>query len=208
VLDRLFKLSSIGRSVGRVTSLGDVVKENFYGKSFLDRIASQRSTDTVDTVEHNSQPVGPDVRNRQDSSKRRLVSDEDEDEASIYKDSDPERPVEQTMKSRQRKRRRFDVDESDDNDSDGSVYKETDHDDSDLENQSVPSDFPEFEAPTSDVDELSISIENPRTALRGIPINRNPNRSYRTSTNSLSKHLLRESSPILLDDASDDELAI
>ena len=132
--------------------------------------------------------------------KRRAVSD---DETSIYKDSDPEDRVVNNVKPKRRKTRRFD--DSDD-DSDDSVYEDN-YDDSDVENHYIQSD-PDLEEPsTSDVDELSISIEPPRPALKGIPVNRKAHRtsSHRNSTN---KILVRESSPVFFDDESDDELAI
>ena len=197
VLERLFKLNSIGRN-GKTHRTKETAMEETDGGSFLERIGSQSSsTERYPWLESGE---GADVEieevKRHPRSKKRSARSE---EGSIYKDSDPERPVSQMINSRSRKRRRFDVENTDD-DSDGSVYEN-----SDLENQSVQSDSA-LEPSTSDVDELSISFENPRLALRGIPFNRKL--SHRTSTTSLAKSLVRESSPILLDDASDDELAI
>ena len=198
VLERLFKLSSIGRR-GR-SEIKDAAVEDSDGGSFLKRINWQQSmterhkwTEFEDGIDIEATEIQSHGRSR----KRGIGSD-----TSIYKDSDPERPVAQPVKPKPRKRRRFDVDNTDD-DSEGSVYEEG----SDLENQSIQS-ASEPDPSTSDVDELSISIDNPRPALRGIPLN-NRKLSHRTSKSSLSKSLLvRESSPILLDDESEDELAI
>jgi len=197
VLERLFKLSSIGRS-GRSERIKDLAVEDSNGGSFLKRINSQQSMaerykwpESEESTHVEVAEINDDGRAR----KRRL-------ETIIYKDSDPERQIAQTVKSNPRKRRRFDVDNTDD-DSEGSVYEES----NDVENQSVQS-ASELDPSTSDIDELSISISNPRPALRGI-LNLNHKLSHRTFTTSRSKSLLiRESSPILLDDPSDDELAI
>jgi hypothetical protein len=195
VLDRLFKLTNIGQTV-KNTRIQSTYSEESDGGSFLDRLghrkiqSGRKNVDGQDTngdeIEHNNR-----VR------KRTITSD---DETSIYKDSDPERKVVETARRKERKRRRF---EDSDNDSDRSVYE-----DSDLENHSVQSNS-DLEPSTSDIDELSIEIENPRFALRGIPINQNPTRPRTSSTSrTVGKMLVRESSPIFYDDASDDELAI
>ena len=197
LLERLFKLSSIGRheKSGRMK---EMVPEESDGGSFLERIHSQSSTTEKHPwleSEESSDLEMEEIRSNARGKKRSVRSDE----GNIYKDSDPDRPIAETMTWKPRKRRRFDVENTED-DSEGSIYE-----DDDLENQSVQSDSA-FEVSTSDVDELSISIDNPRLALRGIPFN--PKLSHRTSATSLSKSLVRESSPILLDDTSDDELAI
>jgi hypothetical protein len=198
VLERLFKLSSIGRR-GRSESK-DAAVEDSDGGSFLKRINLQQSMTERHKWTESEESTDVEVTEKKShgrSRKRRIGSD-----TSIYKDIDPERPVAQPVKPKPRKRRRFDADNTED-DSEGGVYEEG----SDLENQSIQS-ASEPDPSTSDVDELSISIDNPRPALRGIPLN-NRKLSHRTSKSSLSKSLLvRESSPILLDDESDDELAI
>src|SRR5271170_3483207 len=160
VLERLFKLSSIGRR-GRSERKDLAVDERDAG-SFLKRINSQQSmserykwTESEDSTDVEVAEIKGHGRGR----KRRIGSVD----TSIYRDSDPEQPVAQTLTPEPRKRRRFDVDNTDD-DSERSVYEE----DSDLENRSIQS-ASELEPSTSDVDELSISMSNPRPPLRGIP---------------------------------------
>jgi hypothetical protein len=140
-------------------------------------------------------------------SPRKRVIESDDEETSIYKDSDPEYMVTETVIPSPRKRRRF---AQSDTESDGSVYEESANEDSDLENQSVQSESETDIPPTSDVDELSISITPSRSALQGITINRTPKKSpsHHNSARITSKFLVRESSPIILDDESDDELAL
>ena len=197
VLERLFKLSSIGRC-GRSERVKDLVVEESDGTSFLQRINSQRPvtngpswSESEGTTE--AEMIG--ITGHRHDRKREGRSDD----GSIYENSDTERAISQRVKSKPRKRRRLDVRDGGD-DSDGSLYE-----DRDFENQSVRTDS-EIEAPTSDVDELSISNEPPRPVLHRITLN--CKLSHRTSTTSLSKSFIRESSPILLDDPSDDELAM
>jgi len=193
VLERLFKLTSIGRTVKRGRTASAIVEDKD-GGSFLERLGQSGTKLTEIENEKGS------ARHNGCARKRRVVSD---NETGIYEDSDPEDRVINNVKPKRRTRRRFD---DCDDDSDDSVYEENYHD-SDVENRSVQSD-PDLEEPsTSDIDELSISVEPPRPALKGIPVNRKAHRtsSHRNSTN---KILVRESSPVLFDDVSDDELAI
>lgn len=195
VLERLFKLSSIGSTVKNARTK-DVIKEARDEGSFLKRLAAdQRRTIPISLK-------------RTKSPRKRVIESDDEDgDASIYKDSNPEYTVMETIIPSPRKRRRF---AQSDTESDGSVYQASINEDSDLENQSIQSEPESDLLSTSDVDELSISLTPNRSALQGIAINRTPRKSphHHNSGRVVSKLLVRESSPALLDDGSDDELAL
>jgi hypothetical protein len=98
------------------------------------------------------------------------------DEISCNEDADEESALPE------RKRRRFG---DSDYDSEDSVYED-----------------PEVEPTSSDIDELSISIE-PRPLLKHIHLNRKL-----SSITHSSKMVVRESSPVTIEEASEDELAI
>jgi hypothetical protein len=189
VLERLFKLTSIGQSAKGVRTKSLLSEEIDGGSSFLERLG-QRPIQSRDKDESG-------YKRRVD--KRRIVSD---DETSISKNNDPKGSVIETSIHNRRKRRRF---EESDDDSDISAY-EDEEEDNDLENHSVESNS-ELDPSTSDIDELSISLPDPRHALQCLPINRKSTNLQPSSTR-LKKMLVRESSPAFFDDESDDELAI
>ena len=195
VLDRLFKLTNIGQTA-KSTRVESVYSEESDGESFLERLGHRKMQSGMKNV-YGRDKNDDEIEDNNQVRKRTISSD---DETSIYKDSDPERKEVEATKGEGRKRQRF---EDSDDDSDRSVYEY-----SDLENYSVQSNS-DLEPSTSDIDELSIEIHDPRSALRGIPINRNPTRPRTSSTSrAVGKMLVRESSPIFYNDESDDELAI
>jgi hypothetical protein len=195
VLERLFKLSSIGQTEKRPRTERTRIKliGSEEGESFLQRIGLVRK-------------AGAERGNVGTLEERTAVED----------DTPPKRTRERTsprrLPGKGRKRRRFDHT----SDEEGSI----DEEESDVENI-VPTRPPrkgrkrcksgtilltqlvdtsdEEDPATSDVDELSISIkEPPRAALARLAVNRRVSSSM----------LVRESSPIALGDESDDELAM
>ena len=183
VLARLFRFSSIGKSVktARVKKVG--VDETDV-ESFLERLSQLQP-------EFQGKQMTGDMGRRCDRTgdtryvgKRGIVSD---DEINIYANSPIEIRRTHDIKPRRRKRRFEDTE----NKSAGSIYQ-----DSDPESYHVRS------PSASDVDELSVSLNHPRPALKGISTNRKSNPRVPNTM------LVRECSPIFFDDASDDELAI
>jgi hypothetical protein len=198
VLSRLFKLSSIGKTVrsARTKELSMEARDE-ESHSFLKRLEADQRKPAF---------ISPN-RTKKSPRKRVIESDDDDGEAPIYKDSELEYMVMETIKPSPRKRRRF---AQSDSESDGSIYQESLNEDTDIENLSIQSEPDSDLLTTSDVDELSISITPNRSALQGIAINRTPGKSphHRNSGRVVSKLLVRESSPVILDDGSDDELAL
>jgi hypothetical protein len=200
VLEKLFKLSSIGRTRHPAKTHG-TERDDVAGGSFLKRLGSAQvpsgSTDDLDTRPH-------DVRERKKSGKRRIVLS-DTDEAIVYKDSSSE--AYSTKKTHQHRRKRSRFGECD-GDSDGSIYEDSCSYEVDFENQSVHDDS-DTDLPTSVIDELSITIDSNRSVLQGITLNNTVRRdSRRSSVRTPKKMLVRESSPVFLDEASGDELAM
>jgi len=187
VLERLFKLSSIGRTVRRARYKPvEVDVEAEEGESFLERLEQSQKME-VDgrwNVTYKSpRKVG--------SRKKRIDSDMEE---SDHADDDIESQLSPSIP--RRKRRKIG-----DSDTDGSSYNG-----SNLENQSIQSDSDD-DLGSSEPDELSISLEPTRSALSKITINRKSTKS-RHNSGRTNKMLVRESSPVLLEDASDDELGM
>ncbi len=199
VLEKLFKLSSIGRTESRAKINGTEM-DNDAGGSFLQCLGlthvQSGSTDDLDSGVYDT--------GRRKSGKRRIVLS-DLDEAIVYKDDSSEAYYTRKVNQRRRKRTRS---RQSDGDSEGSIYGDSGTEKFDLENQSVHDDS-DLELPTSDIDELSITIDPNRSALQGITLNKTVRRdSRRSSVRTPSKMLVRESSPVFLDESSEDELAI
>lgn len=200
VLEKLFKLSSIGRTESPAKTNGTEMDDDA-GGSFLQRLGLTHvpsgSTDDLDTGAY-------DARQRRKNGKRRIVLS-DVDEAVVYKDGSPEAHCTRKVNQRCRKRRRF---RQHDVTLEGSSYEDSCTEGVDLENQSVHDDS-DMELPTSDIDELSITIDPNRAALQGVSLNKTVRRGSRRSlVGTPSKMLVRESSPVFLDETSEDELAI
>lgn len=198
VLERLFKLSNIGRTSNGMT-------HEDAGGSFLERLGLGQVPLGTDS-QHDTAPYDDDKETSRHRKRRITLSDLDE--TSIYKDSSSEAHSTRNVTRKHGKRRRFD--DSDAESEDGSVYEDSydDDDDDDLENQGLQADW-DIEPPTSDVDELSITIDPNRSALHGITLNKTTRRySRRSSIRTPNKLLVRESSPVLMDEVSEDELAI
>jgi hypothetical protein len=194
ILERLFKLSSIGQTEKKPRTERIKVKltETEEGISFLQRMGLVRKAAAeegdVGTLEE-GEPVkddAPSKKTRKRTSPRRLPSkgrkrrrfDHTSDEDSIdEEESDVENIVPTRQPRKGRKRRKS-----------GTILLTQLVDTSDEEDPA-----------TSDVDELSISIkEPPRAALARLAVNRRVSSSMR----------VRESSPITPGDESDDELAM
>jgi len=207
VLEKLFKLSSIGRTGTRKRVIDRVVDEDA-GSSFLDRLGLGQ----VPLRNDDKPEMMPYGRGTRRNHKRRSILSDLDDEASVYKDSSSETQSTRNVSRKRQRRRRIDDsdDESDENVSEdsNSVQYDDDDDDDNIENQSVPLDS-DINPATSDVDELSISIDTNRSALKGITLNKTTRHdSRRSSMRTPNKTLVRESSPVLMDEVSEDELAL
>ena len=191
--ERLFRLTSIGQTEKQRPSNAIDLENNLEGESFMDRLGLEGKHGSiggqvescgildarivVEDDERNMESRQPRRSSRKARQKRRRFDDSESDseEGSIYEESDVENIVPKTRKRRQCK-------------SDSTPL-------TNFVNTSV-----EEEPSTSDVDELSISIEEraPRHALQNLMVN------CRVS----SSMVVRESSPINMADSSDDELGI
>lgn len=190
VLGRLFRLAGLGSSVRRKRHID--VPDDDTSAPFMQRLGREKSLTSL--------RKGP-------SAQRKSSADNQPSKGNSYmteiSDEDLGFPGDDLSSSTTRKRRRRRFGDND-SETDESVYEEHD-----IENQSVHDDLDMYsELPTSDVDELSISYEPQQSSHKCT--NRRPRRS--SSRHSLAsitnKMLVRESSPIILEDPSDDELAI
>ena len=195
VKDRLFKLAGIGQTP-RIPRVRDVDVRKSDESTFFEMIGlgnlslSEEKERDEDTDDDSSVVISPKSRR-----KRTVLSD---DEHEIYHESDEEFQS-SPPKTKGRKRRRFGEEDDDSHISD--------YHDSDIENRYTN----DFDMNLSDEDELSFSSTTSRPVLRGIPMNRQLTRSHRQRQRSITvvgKMLVRESSPVLQGEGSDDELAM
>jgi len=196
VLERLFRLNSIGQTEKKRRSESIDLERSVGGESFMDRIGLREKYGSIGGKEASCRILNA----------RTVV----EDDIKRERKKKPQQQRQHSRKARQ-KRRRFEDNESDSEQ--GSIYEESDvenvvpktrkrrqykRDSTLLTNLGGTLDMEE--PSTSDVDELSMSIEAPpaRHALQNLLVNCKVSSSM----------LVRESSPINMADSSDDELAI
>lgn len=186
VMNRLFKLAGLGSTARTERKRG--VRD--YEEDFSPVVQRSNRDERMDVQKQGPVPKRQTTPQR---SRKRLTlvefSSEEDDELAIYKDVKP------NLQKTKRKKRRFGQSDSG---SDTSLYEERN-----TENIVDILLDPEDEILSSDIDELSISYNPPKAHHK---LRRSSSRhSLASITN---KMLVRESSPIIMEDGSDDELAI